>query len=193
MTACTEARGYMIQSCIKFLEDTYGPEDKKRFYAGLPKPLMDKLPSVSTVNWYPRSDVAALFTGFALLHQGDEKKAYAALDGCGYTIGQGAINTYLKLLLRFMTIGLFAKKIQSFWSRDHKGGQFDLENLDTDKRVLRTVHSGIAGYDYVAGTAPGFIRAGLEALGQTNVRVSTEGFTLKDHSPDRVVYTVSWD
>jgi hypothetical protein len=192
MTACTDALGHVIQGCIKFLDDTYGPEDKKRFYDQLPTSLKDKLPGVSTVEWYPKDDVAVLFKGLARLHEGDETKAYAALDGCGYAIGQFAIDTYLKLLWRFMTIGLFAKKIQSFWARDHKGGRFDLERLDTEKRVIRTVHSGIGGYDYVAGTAPGFIRAALEALGQKNVKVTTEGFTLENHSPDKVVYTIRW-
>jgi len=193
MTDCTEARGYMIQMCVKYVDDSCSADEKQRFYEQLPKNVKDKLPKVKTVEWYPKEDVAAFFRGIAEMHGNDQKKAYEALEGCGYTIGQGAINSYLKLLLRFMTIGLFAKKIQSFWSRDHKGGHFELDELDTDRRVLKTTHSGIGGYDYVAGTAPGFIRAGLEALGHKNVKTKIDGFTLENHSPNKAIYTITWD
>jgi hypothetical protein len=193
MASVTEARGYMIQSCMKYIEDHYGADDKKRFHESLPKALREKLPLVSKVEWYPKEDVAALFRGLVTLHKDDDDKAYAALMGVGTTIGEGATNTYMRLLMRFMTLRLFAEKVPAFWARDHRGGTFVIESLDTEKRVMVARHGGIGGYDYVAGTAPGFIKVGLSALGGKNVRSDISGFTLANPGPEEVTYTISWD
>jgi hypothetical protein len=183
----------MIEASLRYLDAQYGADEKKRFRESLPAPLRDKLPSIKTVSWYPMEDVAALFRGFVMLHEGDDEKAYAALRGVGRSICEGALNTYMRLLLRFMTVRLFADRIPSFWARDHRGGTLTIESFDSAKRVVVARHGDIDGYSYVAGVAPGFLKAGFSALGLKNVRTSTHRFSLKEPAPKEVTYTISWD
>jgi hypothetical protein len=183
----------MLEASMKYLDAHYGVEEKKRFRESLPEPLRDKLPSVNRVSWYPMEDVAALFGGFVTLHEGDDAKAYAALIGVGRTICEGALNTYMRLLLRFMTVRLFVDRIPTFWARDHRGGTLTVESFDGTKRVVVVRHGDIDGYTYVAGVAPGFLKAGFSALGLRNVRTATHEFSLKQPAPKEVTYTISWD
>jgi hypothetical protein len=183
----------MLEASMKYLDVHYGAEERKRFRESLPQSLRDKLPSITTVSWYPMEDVAALFGGFVTLHEGDDEKAYAALMGVGRTICEGALNTYMRLLLRFMTVRLFIDRIPSFWARDHRGGTLTVESFDPAKRVVVMRHGDIDGYTYVAGVAPGFLKAGFGALGLKNVRTSTREFSLNEPAPKEAIYTISWD
>jgi hypothetical protein len=183
----------MIEASMKYLNEQYGAEERRRFHEWLPQRLRDELSSIDRVLWYPMEDVAALFGGFVRLHEGDDEKAYAALMGVGRAIAEGALSTYLRLLLRVVTMRLFVDRIPAFWARDHKGGWFKVESFDADKRVLVARHGDIEGYKYIAGVAPGFLQAGFGALGRKNVRVSTREFSLAKPAPAEVVYTFSWD
>jgi hypothetical protein len=193
MTTEPQTRGYMIVSCVTHVQKKYAAADREAIMARLPKETLDLIDRVNTVEWYPRVHAKSLFTAIAHHHMEGDKNTDAALLAVGHSIAEMASNTFLRLIMKLMTPSLFAKKVGTFWERDHRGGELSADVKDIENKHLTIRHTGIGGYDFVAGTAPGFMGFALTAIGCKNVRSETFGFSLDNPGPEEVRYEMRWD
>jgi hypothetical protein len=184
-------RGYMITSNIEFLEKNYDRPTREKLYATLSPDVRSSISKYNKVEWYPLNHCYEFFAAFAL-NEPNESSAYDALYRCGHYIGENATQGYLKLLLRIMTAGLFARKVGDFWKRDHRVGELKGDHSFIREKRVPCVLSGIEEYPYVAPTACGFMCNALEAMGYAQVKCVLSGWSLANPAPSEARYELTW-
>jgi hypothetical protein len=181
-------RGYLILGCMDYI-DSLGAESSGKIYAGLPSAMRDR-ESYDKMRWYSLSTISALYSGIAQLHEGDEKKAFNALRGCGRFIAEAATNTFLKLLMRIMTPSVFATKAPSIWSRDNRYGTMETELLGPREMLVHL--RGVADYSHVGPVVSGFGSFAMEAVGAKNLDVKVSPWSFANPSPPDVRIVMTW-
>jgi hypothetical protein len=139
--------------------------------------------------WRPRAQIITLLRAIASLHDNDEG-ARRALMAAGHRVGQGATNTFLRLLLKVLTPKIFAAKIPDFYKRDHRGGHIDIVDLKDKSLHLRI--NDIAGFDHMAPLSAGWMSQGLSAMGVKLISVSATPWSLDSPAPPTVDFVAHW-
>lgn len=192
MKRVTLTRGYVLAASLRYVEVSYEEPVQKRFLGLLARETREHVPYLDKLKWYPVAQASDVFRAVVELHDRDELGSRRALMHLGRFLGVAATQSYLRLVSRFLTPALFARKLPEFWARDFIGGGLDVEP-HIDRKVIAFQHRGIAGFDYIAGVYGGFLEHCLELVGVPNPRVETEGFSLEKPSPDAALYTAKWD
>lgn len=185
-------RGYVFQSAKAYMESAYDESTRKSICDRLSPQTRHILETFDKVAWYPIAHAVDIFSAIARHHMETDKKPEKALVELGRTIAETATNTFLRLLLKFMTVPLFSRKIPDFWVRDNRCGTLTTESLDVDAKRMTFLHAGIRDYDYMGSVAPGFLCYALEAIGCKNVRFESD-WRIEQPGPDVVRYQVTWD
>lgn len=183
-------RGYGIKQVVDYIDRTYDQETRDRVYATLPDDVRDALPNLDPAKWYPWRYNAAMFEGVAST-QSEEGAVYDELVRCGESIAVEATNTFLRFLMKILTPKMFATKIPEFWSRDNKGGRFDVDLSEADQGRIRLSLSGVEGYNHIGVGAIGWITFGMKATGK-NATITQSGWSLETPGPDKISYLVTW-
>lgn len=186
-------RGYMIMSCVTHIRRAYDAKTSASIMDRLAPDTRKVIDNVKPVEWYARDHAKGLFTAIARHHLEGDGKMHEGMVGCGRCIAEMASNTFLRLLMKLMTPTLFARKVGSFWERDHRGGALTADMTRINQKELTFVHTGIGGYDFVGACAPGFLGYALEAIGCKNVVNETTGFSVENPGPEEVRYRMRWD
>src|SRR4029078_2171880 len=90
---------------------------------------------------------------------------------CGRCIANNAINTFLRLLVKFLRPSLFAGKFVDFFRKDHNFGLVDTDLTDIEKNRFVLNMSEVDGYYYVAPLSIGWIIPTLDAMGCKDLKV----------------------
>lgn len=186
-----QVRGYTLMTTVAYLEDKLPESDSKRLLEGLSPGTRDVLRGIKPVGWYPVSTIAELnWAIVSSLGNNDEERAKAALIGCGRFMGREATNTFLRLLMRMLTPGIFAKKMPDFWSRDCTGGRLVAEA--TDQRMLCRLFD-VPGFDHVGAVAAGWAGFALEAMGKSIKSTTIHDWSLSKPNVDGVAWEFVWN
>jgi hypothetical protein len=145
--------------------------------------------SIKAQQWYTRHDVIVLWRAIAA--GSDEATAYSDLVRCGESIANYATSTFLKLLLKVLTPGMFARKFPDLWSHDHKGGRVEPDRID-DTGMRITIRD-IEGFEHVSAVSAGFTTFALKSIGLKNVVTRSPNWSLTTPGPRDAVIEVSWD
>jgi hypothetical protein len=171
-----QVRGYMISTTAAFLRQTAAARGMADPNALCSSALRSSMDSLTPAGWYPVSHIAELNRLIASSLAGDdEARARTEFEDCGRFMATEATNTFLRLLMKVLTPGLFAKKLPDLWRRDCTYGKLDLE-VDDRKMTLRL--SEMDGHDHIAAVMPGYVRFALETMGKTVERVTVHGWSL---------------
>lgn len=194
MAAMSErtSRGYMVQSTISFIDKTYDPEARAKINAFVPERVRQAFANLNKVGWYPVEDVAELYRAIALYHRETDGNELKALENVGRSIAETATNTFLKLILRVLTPGLFASKMGDFWQRDNRCGTLQCIKYEPGENRMIVTLTGVKGYDFIGPVAPGFILFAFKALGFKDGRVSFP-WDPANPGPDAFEYDFRWD
>ena len=111
------------------------------------------------------------------------------LIGCGTYLGTEATNTFLRLVMRMLTPGIFAKKLPSFWSRDSTGGRYEVE-LGERSMVCRLLE--MEEFHHITPVSVGYVTFALKAMGKTVERTTLHGWSLATPSASTTWYEVHW-
>ncbi|CAN5599612.1 hypothetical protein BH09MYX1_BH09MYX1_64270 [soil metagenome] len=185
-------RGYVLAASLRYVEVSYDEPVQKQFLGLLSRETREHAPYVDKLKWYPVAQASDVFRAVVDLHDRDDLASRRALARLGMFLGEAATQSYLRLVSRFLTPALFARKLPEFWARDYVGGNLVVESL-IDKKVIAFHHHGIEGFDYLSGVYGGFLEHCLKLVGVGNARVETEGFSLEKPGPDEALYTARWD
>jgi hypothetical protein len=186
-------RGYMLVSTLEYIESPAFDDDQRRVvYASLSKDVSRDRSAYDVMKWYPASFANELNSGMAAVHRTDEKKVYDLLEGLGMFTADKATSTFLRLLMKILTPGLFAKKAPDFWARDNRVGTMEADTSMLDEKRLVVHLRGISPLVHVAPSAAGFARFALKAIGLKNLNVETRGWSLKVPAPEAVQFDISW-
>ena len=184
------ARGYILATTVGYLRETAGPEKAEQIIAGLSPQLREAIKTVSPATWYPVPLLAELNRAMvAALAGTDDAKARELLEGCGRYMGHEASNTFLRLFMRMLTPGLFAKKLPDIWKRDFTGGRLDIEV--TDGSLTCTIYD-THGHDHIGPISAGWIGFALKAMGKSIEKVNLQKWSLANPNPNGVVIEYYW-
>ena len=186
-----QLRGYMIVHTAQYLREKLGEAEWVRSCNGLSAELQQALSSeVKHGDWYPMSHFTQLSRVITTkLAKGDTDQARKALHDCGRYVAGEATNTFLKLLLKMLTPGLFAKKLPSVFRRDFSAGR--LESA-LSGRTLSCRYYEVPGFEHCAAVASGFAAQAFEAMGKEVENFSIHNWSLAEPCIDGAWFELTW-
>jgi hypothetical protein len=186
-------RGAPLIAIVRYVESELGAAARQKVMEHVPADVKQSLGALKPNEFYPVDWSNALMRGIAAT-QDDPHKAYDAFIAVGRYVADDAINSFLRLLVKFMTPNLFARKFGTFFRKDQNFGEIetDLSGIN-DKRFLLYM-SDVGGYEYVAPTAMGWIIHTLTTMGCDNIRIQeTLSPPPAPQNVDRYRFEVSWN
>lgn len=136
----------------------------------------------------PASHCSEIYRAIAELN-GTEDAARDMLIACGKATAFEASNTFLRLIMKVLTPGLFAKKLPDFWKRECTIGAIQAEVME-DR--IRNRYIDIGGFDFLAPVAAGFVAFALESMGKTITETNIQGWSLADPGPESFTFEIVW-
>lgn len=187
-------RGYMLVSTLDYIESpAFTDTQRQLVYSKLSPDVSRDRSAYDVMKWYPASHANELNNGMAAVHGDDEQKVYDLLEGLGMFTADKATSTFLRLIMKILTPRLFARKAPDFWARDNRIGRMESDISQIDQKRMVVHLRDISPLSHVAPSAAGFAKFALKAIGLKNLRVVTNGWSLKQPAPDAVHFDISWD
>jgi hypothetical protein len=182
-------RAYMVRSTAAYMGEKLGEQVVARMVQGLSPEARGAVTDLKPADWCSVSAYAELLRALAAESKGNSDQARDTLIACGEYVAREATNTFLKVLMKMLTPGLFAKKLPSIWRRDCSGGNFEVDVTDT-KLICKL--SDIKGFDHVPCTAAGFVRFGLTGMGKTIEKVEIHNWSLSNPCAEGACIEFTW-
>jgi len=124
-------KGTVYESVRMFTQQQFGPDAVERVLAELTSDDRDVLLGVNALGWYPVEPVLRFHRELDRMYgQGD----LALCERAGRFSAGWAMNTVLKLFLRFQSPAWLVEKGTSVWSRYHDSGRWTIAT-PTPKRI----------------------------------------------------------
>ena len=181
-------KGYCILSTGRFI--TEDASLRQRVSKEVLAEIARQQTTIKPKDWIPRPEIMVLWRGVADA-AADDAGAYSDLIRCGESIAEHATGTFLKLLLKVLTPGMFARKFPDLWAHDHQGGR--IENDEIQDKSMRITIKDIEGFDHVGAAAPGFICFALKAIGLKNIVTRSPNWSRATPGPRDAPLIVTWD
>src|SRR5437763_11987378 len=153
-------KAYGFNATVEYLDKHYDEASRKRIYAGLSPAGHAFMPTAKKSQFAPPSFSAELWSGIAKEHPDD---TFQELVKLGRYQGAYATNTYLKLLMKMLTVKMFAKKFPDIWARDANFGKFVVGDLaEIDKGKLRLGFEDLTAFPYFGPITEGWFAYSFE-------------------------------
>ena len=162
-----QVRGSSLLGILAFIESGLEPSKRTMVLEQLPPGRFDKK-KIGPNDLFPIEESNVLVRAVATAFE-DEAKRYEMMIQCGQFIANDAINSFLRLLIKFLKPDLFARKYGDFFRRAHTFGEVKARDFTPHSFVLDM--TDVHDYDYVAPISIGFMRHTLGAMGCKNLRI----------------------
>jgi hypothetical protein len=180
-------KGYAVQYTSQFiLED---PE----LSALVPPSVLDvarRAEDYKPTAWAPRMMAADMWRAIAAARP-DPAVARATLVRCGKGLGNAAINSFLKILLRMLTPRLFALKFPDMWGRDMQESGYAEIAASEDKRIVILLRE-VGGFDHLGPVAEGWIGFTLASMGLKHLEMTSSPWSMEEPGPPEVRLEARW-
>ena len=160
-----KVRGTSLLGIVGYINDGLDATTRKRVLEKLPANKVDPK-QIAPNDLYPLEEHNVIVQAIASSFDSPEKR-YDVFVGCGRQIAGDAINSFLRLLIKFLKPSLFARKYGDFFRRAHTFGNVQAKDIGPHNFVLEL--SDMEGYEYVAPLTVGFVLHTLSAMGCENV------------------------
>ena len=187
----THMRGYIIVHTIQYLREKLGDTEWARIESSLSPGLQAVLAGeVKHGGWYPISHTVELNRVLLdRMAQKDDASARDALHHCGRYIAGAATNTFLKMLMKMLTPGLFARKLPDVFRRDFSSGRLE-SSLEGRKLICR--YYDVPGFEHSAVLASGFAAKAFEGMGKDVETFSVHNWSLREPNTDGSWFELTW-
>lgn len=187
-----QIKAYGFAGSLEFVDKTYDDAAKKRIVGALSPPAKQFMDTAKKAQWAPPSYSAELWTAIAKEHA-DAEAARQQLVKVGRYQGAYATNTYLKLLMKMLTVKMFAKKFPDIWSRDANFGQVSLGDLaEIESGHLSIYFKELGSFPYFGPICQGWFAFSLETMGLKDVKVELQDWSMAKPDPGELAYRVTW-
>jgi hypothetical protein len=176
---------------LTYLEEAYDEAARTSILSRLPPATRELIRNVKEIDWYPRTHAVNIYTAIAHHHRERDGGVEEALYTMGKGVASRAVATFLQLVMKVMTVDVFARKVPDIWLRDHRGGRLEVDTSDLANKHLVYHLRDVAGYDYIGGALPGFQSAALTAIGCKELRYESD-WTAKNPGPESVTCHFRW-
>jgi hypothetical protein len=183
-------KAYGFVATCEFVEKNYDDAARKRIFGALSPPTRAFLEIAKKQQWASPSYSAELWTAIVKEHPPDQ--AADQLVKVGRYMGAFATNTYLKLLMKMLTVKMFAKKFPDIWQRDANFGRVELGDLAEIGDGKLTIHFKDLNWAYFGPICNGWFSFSLETMGLKGLKVETANWSIQNPDPGELTYRVSW-
>ena len=176
---------------LAFIRQSCNEGEQTRALAQLSPEVREMLPRLKRVDWYPRAQWIELLRAVVSIHH-DPVQSYEDLVSCGRYIAEDATNTFLRLLMKMLTPGLFARKFPEFWRRDNQGGRIEVDAARINENRVVMYIKDVEGFDHIGPVGAGYISFAMGAITGKPIQIALESWSLDRPGPPEVRYEVSW-
>jgi len=162
-----QVRGSSLLGILAYIENGLDAARRDSVLKQLPPGRFDKK-KIGPNDLYPIEESNVLVRAIASLTDADAAR-YEMMIQCGQFIANDAINSFLRLLIKFLKPDLFARKYGDFFRRAHTFGTVQARDFTPHSFVLDM--SDVRDYEYIAPMSIGFMRHTLTAMGCKNLKV----------------------
>lgn len=183
-------KAYGFNATYEFIEKNYDEAGRRRILGGLSPAAQTFAETAKKAQWAPPAFSAELWAGITREHPKDAEQQLVKVGGYQ---GAYATNTYLKLLMKMLTMKMFAKKFPDIWSRDANFGKVGLGDLgDIDSGKLLINFSEIGRFPYFGPICQGWFGYSFGVMGLKDVKVDLVNWSLQNPDPGELAYRVTW-
>jgi hypothetical protein len=184
-----QTRGYFMMTTLKYIREVVPEPKRSAIMRQISPETIRFAETVKPTDWYPVTRNAEVLGAIVAANEGDEEAALKDLIGTGIFAAQEATNTFLKLLMKVLTPGLFAKKLPSLYQRDNSRGRVTVEA--DDRRLVCRIDDA-AGYRHLGPVSMGWATYALEQMGKKLQDSKIHGWSLATPDPDTVSFELHW-
>jgi hypothetical protein len=185
-------KAYGFNATLEFVEKNYDEATRKRILSALSPAGQSFMEAAKKSQWAPPQFSSELWTGVAREHQ-KSNDVEEQLVKIGRYQGAFATNTYLKLLMKMLTMKMFAKKFPDIWARDANFGKVIVGDLaDIDKGKLVIDFKDLVTFPYFGPITQGWFSYSFEVMGLKEVKVQLLDWSLQKPDVSDLRYQVSW-
>jgi hypothetical protein len=183
-------KSYGFNATYEFIEKNYDDAARGRILGALSPEARSFAVNAKKSQWAAPGFSAELWTGIVKEHP---KDAQEQLVKVGRYQGAYATSTYLKLLMKMLTMKMFAKKLPDIWSRDANFAKISVGDLaDIDKGKLAIRFDELGKFPYFGPTCQGWFSYSFEVMGLKNVKVDLVEWSLNSPDPGQLNYQITW-
>jgi hypothetical protein len=182
-----KASGPYVAGAHLFIKQHFTPAQQEKILSGLPADVRNALPTVKPSEWYPLHYAYEQLRGIYRAHE-DPTAGLRAVEHCGRFIGDQAASTFLRLVMKILTLPLLANKWPDLWLRYHSfGGCYaDASQVSQNKFIVVG-----PGYPFVHCIGVGWMQNVLHTMGKKNVVVESDVPADKVELPE-IRWTARW-
>jgi len=181
--------GAFVAATYSFMKVNYSPAQLEKMREPFSSELVAALPRLKRGEWYPLDFAIEQLRAIHQTHD-DPRAALATLERCGRFIGDEASTTFLKLLMKVLTLPMLARKWQQFWNKYHDFGHCTADVSKIEQRQFFVTAK--PGYPYIHAVGAGWIQNVLAALGKQGVKVETNIPVDQVDHPE-IHWSATWD
>lgn len=183
-------KSYGFNATVEYIDKNYDDAARKRIMGALSPAGQSFLPTAKKAQFASPTYSAELWSAIAKEHPDD---TFGHLVKLGRYQGAYATNTYLKLLMKMLTVKMFAKKFPDIWGRDANFGKFVVGDLaEIDKGQLRLGFQDLGSFPYFGPITEGWFAYSFEVMGLKNVKVALQDWSPQNPDPGHLMYHVTW-
>lgn len=183
-------KAYGFYASYEFVEKNYDEAARARIFSALSPAAKSFAALPKKEQWCDPAWQSEVWTGIVKEHPQD---AQEQLLKVGRYMGAYATNTYLKLLMKMLTMKMFAKKFPDIWSRDANFGRVVVGDLgDIDSGRLAVTFEQMERFPYFGPICQGWLWYSAETMGLKNVRVDLLEWAISNPDPGKLKYHYNW-
>jgi len=166
-------RAYSLPTILAFARDNLEPEQLDALRARAPR-CFDRLARNDIKGDAPIDEISEFYLAIEAVLGSVEAAHKFVVKSSDEGVGQAALSSFLRLVIKFMPLNVFARKCPDFYRRDVSCGVVTLESFDADARRFVLTMSEMTPYAYGAAAMQGVVTCMMKAMGNENTRVVEE-------------------
>ncbi len=184
-------KSYGLFGTVQFIEKTYPRDVQARIMNGVPQEVQDFIAAGPKQPWAPPLLSCHLWERM-VDEASNDAEAVDTLVRCGVSMGEYATNTYLRLLMKVVTMKILARKFPSIWRKDANFGDLEADASEVKDGKLKIHMKNLGSYPYFGPICQGWNEYALEAMGLKNVKMELQDWSLESPDPGELVFHASW-
>ncbi|RYE95075.1 MAG: hypothetical protein EOO75_00220 [Myxococcales bacterium] len=166
-------RSYSFPAMLSYAGSHLTSEQLDRVRAGAPR-IFGRVAQDDIKGDVPLDEVIEFYRAIEA-ELGTVEATYAFIRACSDEgVGQAALSSFLRLVIKFMPVNVFARKCRDFYRRDVNCGQVALESFDGDARRFVLTMTGMMPYPYSAAAMQGVVFCMMKAMGHERTQITEE-------------------
>lgn len=159
-------KGANIVSTVSYLDKYCTKEQRDQILAKFSPELRELLPKVNRVDWYPFEYCLEIVYGIASVHEKFEDQEAAILQ-LGRHMGEVASTTFLRLLMKILTMRMMAPKWQNFWEQYFNFGSMRAQMVSDHHLIVRVEPA----FPWAYKIGQGWVEVICESMSLKNVKM----------------------